>query len=468
MQRTKNLIKDTAWFALGNFGSKIVSFLLVPLYTSLLDTRQYGTIDIITTTSSILLPLLTLSIQDAVFRFAFDSEENKKGILTSGITITLVSCIALMLLRPIFRIILPSVVEYWWYFWFCFVFNGLNATFSSYIKGNGKSNIYAVQGIIYTFTFIVSNILLLVVVQAGVEGYLVSIATAYAVSFIYMLFRGEIYRDIHLSSLTKEQLSRMLRYCIPLIPASIAWWIMISIDKYMILYMCGAEANGLYSVAHKIPAVISVITTFFISAWQIAAVRIKKDSDANEYISRVFEYLMVFGMLITFAIVLLSQFIGKLMFSNEFFSAWVMTPCLTVGTIFSVYAGFLGAQFTAEKRTDLHLVSNLIAMAANVVLSYFFIRCFGVSGASYGIMLSFFILLVYRLNKIREFVALKYNKRKYFSVNLLMIVSATIASLNIPSYYLYIMVALMLSLWLMRNEVKSIIHQSFQLISHRR
>lgn len=43
MKKYKYLFKNVGLLTISNFGSKILSFLLVPLYTSLLTTGEYGT-----------------------------------------------------------------------------------------------------------------------------------------------------------------------------------------------------------------------------------------------------------------------------------------------------------------------------------------------------------------------------------------------------------------------------------------
>ena len=72
-RKYKRLFSDTILFAISKFGSKILTILLVPLYTSVLSTEDYGTADIIITTACILYPILTLSISDATLRFTLDS-----------------------------------------------------------------------------------------------------------------------------------------------------------------------------------------------------------------------------------------------------------------------------------------------------------------------------------------------------------------------------------------------------------
>ena len=199
-----------------------------------------------------------------------------------------------------------------------------------------------------------------------------------ACGIVYVGFKT--YISVKESTFLENEVSHSL----PLIPASVAWWIMTSIDRYMLLYMCGAEANGLYSVAHKFPTVISVVMTFFINAWQITAVRNKDDSDIGEFTSSIFEKLFCVGLGMAYFMILISKILGHLFFAKDFFAAWTMTPLLTVSTIFSTLSLFLGAQFTASKRSDLHLKSNIISMIANVILNLILIKEMGIDGAAYG------------------------------------------------------------------------------------
>ena len=80
MKKYKELIKNMGLLTLSNFGSKILSFFLVPLYTAVLSTKDYGNFDFVTVTASLLIPLLTLNISEGALRFLLDKEKNKKQI----------------------------------------------------------------------------------------------------------------------------------------------------------------------------------------------------------------------------------------------------------------------------------------------------------------------------------------------------------------------------------------------------
>ena len=78
--RTGYLMKNTALFALGNLGTKIISFFLIPLYTKVLTTEQYGIVDLVVTISTIVVPILSLNIAEAVMRFNLDKDADKDKI----------------------------------------------------------------------------------------------------------------------------------------------------------------------------------------------------------------------------------------------------------------------------------------------------------------------------------------------------------------------------------------------------
>ena len=80
MNEKKRLLKNTGLIAIGNFGAKMISFLLLPLYTSILTTEEYGTYDFIVAVSTFLLPVVTVSMHEAMFRFIIDTGNKVKNL----------------------------------------------------------------------------------------------------------------------------------------------------------------------------------------------------------------------------------------------------------------------------------------------------------------------------------------------------------------------------------------------------
>ena len=450
-----SLLKDTLWFAVGNFGSKIITLLLVPLYTNVLTTGEYGTADIINTTVSLAVPIFTLSINDAVFRFAMEKSKKPREVLNSSLLVVALAPIALCLFYPLISAVLPSIVEFWMFFVLTFVCYALADLFGNYLKAVGQTKIFACKGIVQTLIYAMSNVFFLLVLKMGLKGYLISSLLGSASAIAFMVVKSKLYCIFSPADIKKPLLSEMLQYCIPLIPASIAWWIMASIDKYMLLYMCGSEANGLYSVAHKIPTIVSTFMTFFVNSWQIAAVKGVEETDNAEYTSSLYNKVLAFGVIGTGILVAFSRPIGSILFKKDFFMAWTMSPSLCVSTLFSSLSMILGAQFTAYKRSDLHLISNLVAVVSNTLFNLICISLIGANGAAVGTMLSFFVLLIYREIKVKHLMQVSYRLHNYFAYSVL-IFCGTYIAITTSFATVISMISAIVLLGVYRNELKDI------------
>lgn len=247
-----SLFKDTLLFAVSSFGSKMLTLLLLPLYTNILTVGEYGIVDLITNIVSLLIPILTMSIADATLRFSMEKKSDKKDVLSVSLNIFIKSSLIIL---PILAMILFAKKELYIYilaFYLIYCLSNFNQIISNYAKGVGNTRIFAFQGIILTLTILISNLLLLLVLNMGVKGYLISYILGYLASDIYILIKGKYYKDIRIFNIgIKELRKKMLSYSIPMVSATIAWWINSSLDKYLLSYMKNVEMNGLYSVAQK-------------------------------------------------------------------------------------------------------------------------------------------------------------------------------------------------------------------------
>ena len=117
--KTKQLAVDTILFGISTFGSKILVFLLTPLYTAVLLTAEYGVADLINTTVNLIYPVLTLAITDATLRYALDKNCSKQAVLGNSLVITLLSLLLLLACYPVVTSmgseITVQLSKYWGY-----------------------------------------------------------------------------------------------------------------------------------------------------------------------------------------------------------------------------------------------------------------------------------------------------------------------------------------------------------------
>lgn len=248
----KKLVKNSVVFFIGNLGSKVITFLIVPFYTYYLTTAEYGTADLVTTTVNLLVPFAMVGMNEAVLRFTVSKEVDVKTIASNSLLVVIAGWVICWLLFPLFRmfsVIGDNVV----YFLLLLCLTSFNYVFMQLLRGIGNSKAFAANGVVITFVTAFSNVLVLAVWHLGVGGYLASMVVAQFIGALHIIVSCRLWNYISFSSLNRHALNDMLTYCIPLIPNSLMWWIMSASDRYVILFFIGAGANGIYNVAQKIP-----------------------------------------------------------------------------------------------------------------------------------------------------------------------------------------------------------------------
>ena len=434
MSKYKTLIKDTVIFAIGSIGSKAIVFLLVPLYTNVLSSAEYGTADLVLTFSQLLMPIVCLSIYNSIVRFGLEHRNNPESTLLAGIVVWLIGCLALLILMPIINMY-TAIASWKWYLYFHVNSSILLTISQNYLKVKNENFKYSLISILNTALLAGLNILLLVVLKIGVKGYLLSNVLACLISAIVALLAGNIIQDLRHAKFDKKLLGNMLKYSIPLILNNIAWWIIQSSDKIMIEAYVGAAALGLYTVATRLPSLINVVVSVFQEAWNISSIVEMDSSNDTRFYTNVFQ---VYTVGIFFVCIIINAIIKpfmKIYVGAEFYLAWKLVPLLVVSAAaFSAVAAFYGAMYGALKKSVNNMLTTLGAGIINIVMNMIFIHYYGALGAVIGTMISYFVLAMLRMIDVNRFVKIKINFINYTLNCILLIVDAILITNDIQVY----------------------------------
>lgn len=433
MNRYKKLFSDTAAFTISNFASKILVFLLIPLYTSVLTTEEYGIADLITNTVNVIYPLLTLCIMEATLRFTFDNGVCNEEVLFNSLFVIVLGEIVALLIIPFVRSLNSEIYEYWP--WFAVILLGFNLqqVISQYTKGIGKTRLFAISGVVQTAVIIAVNIVGLLFLHWGLFAYLLAIALGYYGTALFLILTVPI--RIKKPHLNVTLMKDMLNFSIPTIPTVIAWWISTSADKYIIIAYWGIVASGIYSVAYKIPSILTLFSNIFTSAWTISAMQWVDDKGNTAFQSTVYNYFSIINVLACGILILFSQTLAKILFSNDFYTAWHYVPLLLVAYVFSGLAGFMASSFRAAKYTKGLFSSTVIGAVTNIILNFFFVKAFGNMGAAFTTMIGFAVTFYIRSHSIKKVVDLKINLAKDTLAYALLFAMAMVISFEIPGSY---------------------------------
>ncbi len=432
-RKYKRLFSDTILFAISKFGSKILTILLVPLYTSVLSTEDYGTADIIITTACILYPILTLSISDATLRFTLDSKTDNIHVFSNSVLVLIIAS-GVLIAGILAMWLTGSVSNAHWCFLLCIAI-AIQMFLENYIKGCGKTKIFAIQGLLYTFALVLSNIFFLLIAKIGLKGYLFSVVIANVISTLYMFFSADCMPVVFGFSCNKELMKEMLQYSIPMIPTTIAWWINAAADKYMLTGLIGASANGLYAIAHKIPTIYSTMTGLFSQAWRISAISNYEDTEKEKFYANVYNAYSIICIYACFVLIGCSQLFAKVLFKSDYYSAWVLIPPLLISALFDGYSTFLISIYAATKQTNLLFISTGIGAVFNVVLNWIMINCMGIIGAPIASFIGFIIVWGIRSKQLCRVIDLDINYKSIIPGLILLITSGMYFAYDLPGKY---------------------------------
>lgn len=435
-QKVKALSINTILFAISSFGTKFISFFLVPLYTYVLSTEDFGKLDLMTTTAQLLVPLLTLNIQDAVLRFALDKKYRPEETLNVSMRIYGVGSIVLMFGIALLACtnLLELDASYLYFLFALFVTNAVHNIFSMYLKATNKVKILVACGIMHTLVTCLLNILLLLVWKIGVVGYMIANVAGSLLAIAIMFFFGGIVGAIG-KKYSPGLLKEMCIFSAPLIASSVAWWVNNASDRYILTFFCGAAANGIYSVAYKIPTILSTVQGVFYNAWSISAITEFDKDDKDGFIGNIYVTYAVLSFAVCSFLMLFNVFIAKILYAKDFYQAWQFVPPLLLGAVFNGLALFEGCLFSAVKQTKTVSVTTIFGAVVNTAFNFLLIPRMGALGASIATLIGYSMIWVARTISLRKIVVLNVNWTVHVITFIILVVQCVVAVLFEQVYY---------------------------------
>ena len=395
--RVNYLIKNMGLLTISNFSSKILVFLLVPLYTNILTTSEYGTYELIVSTISLIYPILTLNIVDAVMRFSMDKEYDKKKVAAIGFKYVSISFFIVFFFIVIIQNfkIWESLSDLTLYIVLYYVSYVLNQYFIQLSKGMEHVSDMAIAGVISTLIMICANLLFLLVFKWGLIGFLLANILSQIFPAIYFMIRLKFWTLLDFLS-DKKLEKEMFIYCIPLIATVIGWWVNSASDKYIVSFICGVSANGILSVAYKIPQIINTLQGIFTQAWQISAIKEYGEEDTASFYGTTFSLINLMMCLSCMILIILSRPLAIILYAKDFYIAWKYVPFLLISSVMNCASGLLGPILSAQKNSKAMAISAFVGASVNIVLNIILVYVIGVQGATIATLVSSIIIYFIR------------------------------------------------------------------------
>lgn len=412
MNKKKQLAKNTIIIFFGRVCTQLISFFLLPLYTSYLATKEYGTVDLIQTYVTLLVPIITLELEMSIFRFLIDSRKSVKetnklisnNFFILGISLSIFS---------ILYIIVSSFVTipYRWLILVDIIVCVLSGNFLQVARGFGKTLDYAISCILTGLTTVISNIILICFVHMQADGMIISMALANFICSLYLFIRLKLYSKINFKIVDFKQIKEMYKYSLPLIPNSISWWIINVSDRSIISIVLGASANGLYAISNKFPTIISSLTGVFNLSWSESAALHINSSDRDEFFSDITNTILRLFMALGVGMLACMPFVFPILIDVKYNDAYNYIPFLVLGTVFNVAICLYSQVYLAKKLSKQVASTAIVGAIINILINVIFIKQIGLYAAAISTMISYFVMMVYRHFDLKKYVNIKIEKK---------------------------------------------------------
>lgn len=404
----KELAKNTAIISIGKICTQVISFLLLPIYTGILSTEEYGAVDLIITYTSLLLPLVTLQLEQALFRFLLEKRDNIDGIREVLSDVCSINVFSMLLFLIVFLIISPFIhSEYKFYLLLNLITNAYSSVMLQTARGFGNNVVYSVGSFLSAISMIVLNIVFVVGFHLGAYGMIWSHIISACVCGTFILWRTKAYKYISFHIPSKISSKKYLTYALPLIPNQISWWILSASDRTVILWQLGVAFNGIYSIAGKFSNLYSVMYNIFNLSWtELIAVHFHDDNRETVF-SELQDTVVKLLICLYLGIVSIMPFVFPIMVNSKYADAYYQIPILMIGVFFSAMIGVMSAYYIADKNTKVIAKTTMICAGINLVLDIVLMPFIGLFAASIASAIAYFVMYVVRYIDINKRYGIK-------------------------------------------------------------
>ena len=449
MDRYKRLSSNVLILTIGTFSSKLLVFFLVPLYTRVLTEGQYGVVDLLVQTANLLIPAVSLGINQAVMRFGMDGKTDKRTVFSTGFAVNTVGYLLFLILLVPLACFLPITAGYRQYIPLVCLYvliSIFRQMCNQFVKSNNMVRRFALNGVISTAATIAYNFLFLLVLKLGIPGYLLAVICADVTSILYMLFAAKLWQYFDMRRIEKEPLRQMLRYSLPLIPTTALWWITDVSDRYMVAGWVGEAANGLYAVSYKIPTVIILLVGIFVDAWEMSILTEHDREERRKFFSNIFSLYQAVAFVAGSGLILFCKLVTVILAAPAYYASWQFVPVLLISTVFSCFVTFFSTIYVVEKRSGSALATSVVAAVANIVLNAFLIPDgtvhslglgWGVQGAAIATCVSYGLTFLIRAVHTHRLIPLNWNIPRFACSLLLLVAQAVVMVLEVPCWIVW-------------------------------
>ena len=448
-------------FAIGTFSSKLLTFVMMPVYTYSMATSAFGRFNLLVQTSNLLLPLITVGMTQAIIRFGVDRLYKRTDVFSISFFCTAAAFLLLLCFSPLLGM-LGFVGNYLALLMLYILMSCFRQVCSQFTRAKGATKLFALDGMISTATTCLFTVIFLLGFHWNIAGALLAVICSDFLSILFLFWAASLYKYIRIKGINKSTFKSMLKFALPLIPTQIFWWIVSVSDQYLVAFMIDDSANGIYAASYKVPTILMVVATIFMDAWQISAVQ-ENNKERAKFFTKVFNAFQVIMLFASACLIPFSKILTRILTSNDYYESWRYIPFLVIATAFCNLVNFTGSVYMVEKRSVASLVTTIIGALTNIGLNLALIPWLGIQGAAIATFISYFLVFVVRVIHTRQFIHIRFNSLR-FLINLVVILGQVLLMIFevpgwIPIQVGFVALFILLNFRTLKNNLRSMVRR---------
>lgn len=411
LSREKDLAENTAILTFGKMCTQCINFFLLPLYTTILDTTEYGTFDLLITYGTLLLPIVNWQFDQGLFRFMLEKRGDRETQSKLFSTVTVSSALQCLLYTAILLVVSPLLkINYAGFLLAYVILYVYMAILLQFARGLGKSTRYAIASFISASSAVILNVLALAVLKMGLKGLFIATLTSQAFTIIYLCFSNKIWTYFSIRSADYYTFKLLRNYSLPLIPNNLAWWVVNGSGRVVISHYIGVAANGIFAVASKFPSVFISFYNVVNLSWTESLLLHFNDEDRDIFLSEMMTTIYKMFSSACFCVVAAMPFVFPIMVDEKYSSGYNQVLILMYAMLFRVLVGMYSCIYIATKQSRKIAYTSLAAAVISLIINLLMIPIIGLYATSLSSLVAFSSMFIIRYLDVNKTVHMRINR----------------------------------------------------------
>ena len=395
LRRIEQIAKHSAMYTLPGIAGQVVGIVLIPVYTRIFVPADYGIMAGVQLAVPLATFLLMFAMESAIVRFYYDGQdENEKKVIASTglyfvaiLSVTVISICILFFSEEISSLVLHDS-GYSMYFVLALAGVPFALCYKlalDILRLKFEATRRTAISIVHVLVHVGLTIYFVVILRMGITGVFLSTLITSAVFMVAVLL---MVRSNYVLGFSTGKLREMVRYCAPLVPTTMAFYVYQYADRYLLIRLTSLEVVGLYSVGLALASALFLVVGGFQTAWIPTIYSSYREEEAKPFYARIFSYFWALLFLGAVGLSLFGKEILAILCPETYLGAYAVVPLLVLSVVFFRGGGLFSFGIGIAKKTQYNLLVMVLAVALNIGLNLLLIPPYGMVGAAVATLIS--------------------------------------------------------------------------------